>query len=124
MRGGWRAHGCGPALRVHLVVDQSPLFQEGMDPAGQYRHCSHYDLTDSYNLGLKDYVTHRELDPPHDRTHISCQVPAAGGGGQVLLRVESVGVNHKVPVRQVTKRRKKVRLPVLTFRNQSVQCSD
>lgn len=31
--GGRRAHGCGATLRVHLVVDQPPLLQEGMDPA-------------------------------------------------------------------------------------------
>ncbi len=46
------------------------------------------------------------LHPPHDCTHVSCQVPAAGGGGQVLLRVQSVGVNHEVSVRQVTERRR------------------
>lgn len=40
--------------------------------------------------------------PPHDGAHVSCQVPAAGSGGQVLLRVQPVGVNHEVPVGQVT----------------------
>lgn len=35
MRGGRGPHGCWPALRVHLVVDQSPLLQEGMDSAGE-----------------------------------------------------------------------------------------
>lgn len=33
MRGGWGAHGGGPALGVHLVVDEAPLLQEGVDPA-------------------------------------------------------------------------------------------
>lgn len=32
--GGRRgAHGGGPALGVHLVVDEAPLLQEGVDPA-------------------------------------------------------------------------------------------
>lgn len=35
VRGGWRAHGCGPTLRVDLVVDKSPLLQEGVDSAGE-----------------------------------------------------------------------------------------
>lgn len=35
VRGGWGAHGRGPALRVHLVVDKSPLLQEGVDSAGE-----------------------------------------------------------------------------------------
>lgn len=33
VRGRWGAHGCGPALRVHLVVDESPLLKESMDSA-------------------------------------------------------------------------------------------
>lgn len=44
------------------------------------------------------------LRPPHDRTHISCQVPAAGGGGQVFLGIQAVGVDHEVPVSQVSKK--------------------
>lgn len=33
VRGGWGTHGSGTALGVHLVVDQTPLLQEGMDSA-------------------------------------------------------------------------------------------
>lgn len=33
MGGGWGAHGGGPALGVHLVVDEAPLLQEGVHPA-------------------------------------------------------------------------------------------
>ncbi len=33
VRGGWGTHRSGPALRVHLVVDQTPLLQEGVDSA-------------------------------------------------------------------------------------------
>ena len=32
MRGRGRSHGSGSAVHVHLVVDQSPLLQEGVDP--------------------------------------------------------------------------------------------
>ena len=32
MGGGRGAHGGGAAVDVHLVVDQSPLLQEGMHP--------------------------------------------------------------------------------------------
>lgn len=35
MGGGWGTHGCGPALGVHLVVDQTPLLQEGVDSAAE-----------------------------------------------------------------------------------------
>lgn len=29
----WGAHGGGPALGIHLIVDEAPLLQEGVDPA-------------------------------------------------------------------------------------------
>lgn len=32
MRGGWGSHGEGPALCVHLVVNQTPLLQKRMNP--------------------------------------------------------------------------------------------
>lgn len=35
VRGGRGTHGCGPALGVHLVVNQTPLFQEGVDSAAE-----------------------------------------------------------------------------------------
>lgn len=35
--GGGRTHGRGPALGVHLVVDQTPLLQEGVDPVADER---------------------------------------------------------------------------------------
>lgn len=45
-------------------------------------------------------------DSPHDGAHIPSQVPATGGGGEVLLRVEPVRVDHEVPVGQVSAGRK------------------
>lgn len=35
VRGGRWTHGCGPALRVHLVVNQTPLLQECMDSVAE-----------------------------------------------------------------------------------------
>lgn len=35
VRSGRGAHGCGPALGVHLVVNQTPLLQEGVDSAAE-----------------------------------------------------------------------------------------
>lgn len=35
MRGGWGAHGRRAALWIHLVVDQTPLLQEGVDPGAE-----------------------------------------------------------------------------------------
>lgn len=32
MRGGWRSHGEGSALSIHLVVNQTPLLQKRMNP--------------------------------------------------------------------------------------------
>lgn len=98
VRGGWGTHGCGPALRVHLVVDQTPLLQEGVDSAAE-------ETQECYTVRRLETFTFSGLHTPHDCTHVSCQVPAAGGGRQVLLRVQPVGVNHEVPVRQVTERR-------------------
>lgn len=50
------------------------------------------------------------LSSPHDGTDISCQVPATGGGGEILLRVEAVRVNHEVAVGQVSvKSHKRIR---------------
>lgn len=40
-------------------------------------------------------------DAPHDGTDITRQVPAAGGGGEVLLGVQPVSVNHEVSISQV-----------------------
>ncbi len=40
---------------------------------------------------------------PHDRTHISSEVSPAGGGGQVLLRIQPVCVNHEVTISQIAK---------------------
>lgn len=63
---------------------------------------------------LADFLTERTEnsrggptgDSPHDGTHIPGQVPATGGGGEVLLRVEPVRVDHEVPVGQVSAGRK------------------
>jgi len=38
---------------------------------------------------------------PHDGTDITGQVPAAGGGGEILLGVQPVRVNHEVSISQV-----------------------
>lgn len=43
-------------------------------------------------------------DSPHDGTDISGQVPAAGSGGEVLLRVQAVSVDHEVAVGQISER--------------------
>lgn len=48
------------------------------------------------------YVLYSTSHQPHDCTHISSQVSAACSGGEVLLRVQPVGVNHEVSVSQVT----------------------
>ena len=40
-------------------------------------------------------------DPPHDGADVAGQVAAAGGGGEVLLRVQAVRVDHEVAVCQV-----------------------
>lgn len=32
VRGGWGSHREGPALCIHLVVDQTPLLQKRMNP--------------------------------------------------------------------------------------------
>lgn len=45
--GGWRPHGQRTAVRVHLVVDQTPLLQEGVDPDGsrsKSRRCESVSL--------------------------------------------------------------------------------
>ena len=47
-------------------------------------------------------TTRGRMISPHDRTHVSCEVATAGGGGEVLLRVQAVSVNHEVTVRQVS----------------------
>lgn len=39
---------------------------------------------------------------PHDGTDIPGQVPATGGGGEVLLRVQPIRVDHEVTVGQVS----------------------
>lgn len=38
---------------------------------------------------------------PHDGTDVPGQVPATGSGGEVLLRVQPVCVDHEVAVGQV-----------------------
>ena len=40
-------------------------------------------------------------DPPHDGTDITRQVPAAGGGREILLGVQPVSVDHEVSIGQV-----------------------
>lgn len=45
-------------------------------------------------------------DPPHDGTDITRQVPAAGSGCKILLRVQPVSVNHEVSVGQIAYRGK------------------
>ena len=40
-------------------------------------------------------------DPPHDGTDITSQVPTAGSGGEILLGVQPVSVNHEVSISQV-----------------------
>lgn len=47
----------------------------------------------------------KPLDSPHDGTDISGQVPAAGSGGEVLLRVQPVSVDHEIAVGQISERR-------------------
>lgn len=32
VRGGWRSHGEGSALCIHLVINQTPLLQKSMNP--------------------------------------------------------------------------------------------
>lgn len=65
-------------------------------------------------------------DSPHDGAHVPGQVPAAGGGGEVLLRVEPVGVDHEVPVGQVSagrSRRTEVRWTATTPTKAAVACA-
>lgn len=31
VRGGWGAHGSGPVVHIHLIVNQAPLLQESVD---------------------------------------------------------------------------------------------
>lgn len=38
---------------------------------------------------------------PHDGTDITRQVPATGSGGEILLGVQPVSINHEVPIGQV-----------------------
>lgn len=111
VRGGRGAHGCGPALRVHLVVDQPPLLQEGVYSAAHTQAVIPQGLNYNGRDKLPVELTARccsgsAFDKPHDCTNVSGQVPAAGCGRQVLLRVQAVRVYHKVPVRQVTGRKR------------------
>lgn len=46
-------------------------------------------------------------DPPHDGTDITRQVPAAGSGGEILLGVQPVSVNHEISISQVAEERQK-----------------
>lgn len=39
---------------------------------------------------------------PHDGANIPSQVPAAGGGGEVLLRIQPIRVDHEVAIGQVS----------------------
>lgn len=44
-------------------------------------------------------------DPPHDGTDVTRQVPATGGGREILLGVQPVSINHEVPIGQVAEKR-------------------
>lgn len=52
----------------------------------------------------------KAADSPHDGAHVSGQVPATGGGGEVLLRVEAVCVDHEVAVGQISDGKRKQEL--------------
>lgn len=57
----------------HLIVDESPLFQEGVNP--------------------------------HDGTDVSGQIPSTRSDGEVFTRPQSIGVDHKVPIFLINRRR-------------------
>lgn len=50
--------------------------------------------------------TEKNLISPHYSTHITGQVSPAGSGGEILLRVQPISVNHEVTVGQVSVREK------------------
>ncbi len=64
-----RSKRSSPGLVVHLVVDQTPLFQKSVHP--------------------------------HYGAHVSGQITSASRGWQVLARIESIRVDHKVAIAHV-----------------------